>query len=61
MTGTAERLRMDVIAQNLFLDATQRRARGRDLRDNIDTVAVLLHHAREPAHLAFDPLQTVEN
>src|SRR5688572_25278078 len=43
----------DVLAQNLFLDPAQRRAHGRDLRDDVDAVAVLVHHAGEAAHLAF--------
>ena len=35
----------------------QRRARGRDLREHVDAVAVLLDHALDPADLTLDPLQ----
>lgn len=48
----------DVILQHFFLNPAQRRAHGGDLRDDIDTVAIFIDHAREPAHLAFDPVET---
>ncbi len=47
----------DMVAQHFLLDAAQRRAHGGNLRDDVDAIAVLLDHAREPAHLSFDPLQ----
>ena len=40
--------------------ATQCRAHGADLRDDVDAVAVLFDHAREAAHLAFDAAQPFE-
>ena len=33
---------------------------ARDLRDDVDAVAVVLDHAGEPAHLAFDAVQPFE-
>src|SRR6266545_1121925 len=50
----------DVILQNFLLGPPQRRAHRRDLRDDVDAIAVLLHHAGEPAHLAFDPAQAAK-
>src|SRR4051812_29848889 len=47
----------DVVLQNLFLDPAQRGAHRRDLRDDIDAVAVLLDHFREAANLALDPAE----
>src|SRR5262245_17413325 len=46
-----------VVLQNLFLDAAQRRPNGRDLRDHVDAVAVVLDHAGEAPHLALDAAQ----
>ncbi len=46
-----------VIPQDLFLDTAQRGTNGRDLRYDIDAVAVLLDHFGEPADLALDPAQ----
>jgi hypothetical protein len=45
----------DVIAQNLFLDAPERGAHRRDLRDDVEAIPVILDHAGEAAHLPFDP------
>ncbi|CAN1723238.1 protein of unknown function [Hyphomicrobium sp. 1Nfss2.1] len=42
-----------VIPQHLFLDPSQRRPHSRQLRENVDAVTVLGHHARNPAHLAL--------
>ena len=50
-----------VIAQHFVLDAAQRRAHRGKLRHHVDAVAILFDHAREPAHLAFDPLQALEH
>src|SRR5690348_13608980 len=50
----------DVLAQDLLLDAAQRRAHGADLRDDVDAVAIVLDHARKPAHLALDAAQPLE-
>ena len=46
-----------VIAQYLLLDAPQRGADRRYLRDDVDTVAVLVDHLRQAANLAFDPAE----
>ena len=48
----------DVIAQDFLLGAAQRRTHGRDLRDDVDAVAVLLDHLREATNLALDPAET---
>jgi hypothetical protein len=34
-----------VVLEDLFLQPTQRRTRGSDLRDNVDAVAVILDHS----------------
>ena len=47
----------DVILQHLLLDPAQRGAHRRDLRDDVDAVAVLLDHLRQAADLALDPAQ----
>ena len=50
----------DMVAQDLLLKPPQRRAHRRNLRDDVDAVAVLFHHARQAAHLAFDPVQSLD-
>src|SRR5882724_13069372 len=47
----------DVIAQDFFLDPPQRRAHRRNLRDDVDAVALFLDHLRYAADLALDPAQ----
>src|SRR6266851_1593080 len=44
----------DVILEDFLLRPPQRRAHRRNLRDDIDAVAIILDHAGEPAHLALD-------
>src|SRR5262249_46248505 len=51
----------DMVAQDLLLDAAQRGAHRGNLGDHVDAVAVLLDHAGEPTHLAFDALETFED
>jgi hypothetical protein len=43
-----------VVPQHFLLDAPQRGAHGRDLRDDIDAVAILVNHFGQTADLAFD-------
>jgi hypothetical protein len=50
----------DVIVKDLLLHFTQSCARGGNLRDHIDAVAVLFDHADQATHLALDPLQALE-
>ena len=50
----------DMIAQHLFLDPPQRCTGGGDLRDDVDAIAIVFHHARETANLAFDPFQPLQ-
>ncbi len=44
----------DMVAQDLLLDAAECRFCRRDLRDDVDAIAVVLDHARQPADLALD-------
>jgi hypothetical protein len=46
-----------VIAQHFLLDTTQRGAHRRNLRDDIDAIAVLIDHPGETADLTLDPAQ----
>lgn len=47
----------DVVLEDFLLDPPQRGTHRRNLRDDIDAVALLLHHLGETAHLAFDPAE----
>jgi hypothetical protein len=47
----------DVIAQDFLFQTPQCSADRRDLRDDVDAVAVVLDHARDSADLAFDPIE----
>jgi len=49
------------IAQHFFLGAAQGRPHGGNLRHHIDAVAILLHHARDAAHLALDANQAFQH
>src|SRR5579883_2191514 len=51
----------DMIGQNFILGAAQGGAHGRKLGHDVDTVALLLDHAREPAHLALDPPEPLKH
>src|SRR5208282_4973823 len=51
----------NVIGEDFLLGAAQRGARRRELGHDVDAIAVVLHHAREPAHLALDPLQPLHH
>src|SRR3954454_11131722 len=46
-----------VIPQHFFLDAAQRGAHRRDLRDDVDAVAILIDHLCQAADLALDPVE----
>ncbi len=50
----------DMIFQYSFLDAPEGGTHRRDLRDYVDTVSLFLDHPRNPAHLAFDFVQSFE-
>ena len=50
----------DVIAQDFLLDPAQRSAHGADLRHDVDAIAVVLDHAGEAPHLAFDAVEPLE-
>ena len=49
-----------VIAQDLFLGPPQRGAHRADLRHDVDAVALVLDHAGEAPHLAFDAVEPFE-
>lgn len=51
----------NMVAQDLLLHPAQGRAHRGNLRDDVDAIAVVRHHARQAAHLAFDPLQPFFN
>ena len=48
-----------VISQHFFLDAPKRGADGRDLRDDIDAIAIVIDHPPEAADLTLDPAQAL--
>ena len=50
----------DVIAQDFLLGAAQCRTHGRDLRDDVDAVAIVLDHPVEAANLALDAFEPLE-
>ena len=49
----------NVIVQDFLFNPAQRRAHGGDLGDDIDAVAVLLDHAGEASHLAFNAVEAL--
>ena len=51
----------NMIGKDFLLGTAQSGTRRRELRDDVDTVAIVLDHARQPAHLALDPLQPLEH
>ena len=50
----------DVILEQLRADLLERRLDGRDLGQDVDAVAVFLDHPLDPAHLALDPVQALD-
>ena len=46
-----------VVLEQLCADLLQRSPHGRDLREDVDAVPVLLDHPLDAAHLALDPVQ----
>src|SRR5262249_37743226 len=49
----------DVVAQDFLLHAPKRGAHRRNLRHDVDAIAVLVDHAGDAAHLALDPAQAL--
>ena len=47
----------DMILQNLLLDPPQRSAHRRNLREDVDAVAIALDHTGDPAYLALDSIE----
>jgi hypothetical protein len=50
----------DVIAQDFCLNTLERGAHGGNLGHDIDTVAIVLDHAREAAHLPLGPAESLQ-
>ena len=50
-----------VVGEDFFLGPPQRGAHRRKLGDDVDTIAIVLDHSRETAHLPFDPVQAFEH
>ncbi len=46
-----------MVTQYFFLDAPQRRPDRGNLRDDVDTIAILFDHAGNAPHLSFDALE----
>src|SRR5689334_5370911 len=46
-----------VVPQDLLLKPAQGGAHGRDLGDDVDAIAIVLDHFRQPANLTLDPAQ----
>src|SRR5258706_2120603 len=51
---------VEVILENLVLDLGQRRLGRLQLGEDVDAVAIFLHHPRDAADLTLDPAQAVE-
>ena len=47
----------DMISKDFLLQPSQRCSYGRDLRDDVDAVPVLVHHSGKPADLTFNPCE----
>ena len=50
----------DVLPENFLFEAPQRGAGRRDLRHDVDAVAIVLDHAGEAANLSFDPVEALQ-
>src|SRR5215831_4609629 len=50
-----------MIGEDLFLGAPQRGPYRRELGNDVDAIAIVPDHARQPAHLALDPPQPFEH
>src|SRR5690606_16725062 len=51
---------VEVVVEQGEGDALEGAGRGGDLGEDVDAVRVLLHHAVDPAHLALDAAQPLE-
>src|SRR2546428_13101574 len=51
----------DVVVEQLERDGVERLLDGADLRQHLDAVAVVLDHARNPAHLSLDAGQALRD
>ena len=49
-----------VVVEDLEREALERRLDGRDLREDVDAVAVVLDHPLDPAHLALDAVEPLD-
>ena len=48
-----------MIFQHFFFDASQRGTNCRDLRYDIDAIAIFIHHLGKTADLAFDSVKSL--
>src|SRR5438309_1836103 len=51
---------LDVVVQYAEGEAVERGRNGAQLREDVDAVAVFLEHPLDAAHLAFDPVQALD-
>src|SRR5438034_272332 len=51
---------VDVLVEDLEGEALERCRDGRDLRQDVDAVAVVLDHPLDSAHLALDPMEPLD-
>jgi hypothetical protein len=49
----------DMVAKNFLLDSPKRRPDGRNLRHDIDAIAVFFDHANDSADLSLDPAKAL--
>src|SRR5207249_8290280 len=49
-----------VVVEDLERKALQCGRHGADLSEDVDAVPILLEHALDPAHLALDPVQSLD-
>jgi hypothetical protein len=49
-----------VVLDQVERDAVQRCPRRRDLREDLDTATIVADHSLDPAHLALDPAQALQ-
>jgi len=52
---------MELLIQELYPHLFQRRANGKDLRDDLGALSLSLDHALQAANLPLDPLEPVQN
>ena len=51
----------DMVGEDFLLRPSKRGSNSRNLRNDVDAIAVILNHAGEAPDLAFDPLQPLHH